>query len=342
MFPVFYSPQHARHAPSFEIFDGGERVPSYETPQRAERILSALRESGDFSILPPGDFGLEPILAVHSGDYVDFLRTAYAEWQNQARESAREALLPATFALPGWRRKPKSLLGRAGYYMNDLSAPITAGTWEAAFSAAQSAISAASSLTSGAKTAYALCRPPGHHASRSGCAGYCYLNNAAIAANWLSARAKVAVLDIDYHAGNGTQEIFYRRPDVLTLSLHADPEEEYPYFMGYATENGSGPGLGFHENFPLPPGTGDDAYLDTLERALERIREFEPGFLVVSAGMDIYGEDALGQFSISRAGIAAIGAQIAALRLPTALMQEGGYNTEALGRNVLALLRAFV
>lgn len=339
MLPVFYSSQQARHVPSFEVFDGGEKVAFYETPQRAECILAALRESEAFEILPPADFGLEPILAVHSSDYVEFLRTAYLEWQ--AQEPGKEALLPATFPLPGWRSKPKSLLGRAGYYMNDLSAPLVAGTWEAALSAAQSALSAAASLTAGEKAAYALCRPPGHHASRSGCAGYCYLNNAAIAANWLASRAKTAVLDIDYHAGNGTQEIFYRRPDVLTLSLHADPAEEYPYFMGYAAENGSGPGLGFHENFPLPLATGDDAYLDTLERALERIREFEPSFLVVSAGMDIYGEDALGKFCLSRAGITAIGAAIASLHLPTAIVQEGGYNTAALGKNVRALLQAF-
>ncbi len=337
---VFYSPLHAQHAPPFEIFDGGEKIASFETPQRAERILAALKATGRHQILPPAEFGLEPILAVHDADYIEFLRTAYAEWQKESTDYEKTALLPATFSPPGWRHKPKTLLGRAGYYMTDLSAPIVAGTYAAALASAACALSAAQTVTS-QKSAFALCRPPGHHAGRANCAGYCYINNAAVAADWLSARGKVTVLDIDYHAGNGTQDIFYRRPDVLTISLHADPDFEYPYYSGYAQENGSASGLGFHENFPLPAGTSDEEYLAALEKALARVREFSPAFLVVSAGMDIYNADPLGQIRVSRDGIAAIGRNIAGLDLPTAIVLEGGYNTADLGLNVAAFLAGF-
>ncbi|GAB4486963.1 MAG: histone deacetylase family protein [Anaerolineales bacterium] len=337
---VFYSPRHALHAPPFEIFDGGEKIASFETPQRAERILAALQASGRHQILPPADFGLAPILAVHDPDYIEFLRTAFAEWQQEATDYEKSALLPATFPPTGWRHKPKTLLGKAGYYMSDLSAPIVAGTFEAALASAHCALSAAQDITV-QKAAFALCRPPGHHAGRANCAGYCYINNAAVAAQWLSARGKTAVLDIDYHAGNGTQDIFYRRPDLLTTSIHADPDFEYPYYSGYAQENGGGPGLGFHENFPLSIGSGDEQYFSALEKAMTHLAEFGPDFLVVSAGMDICDADPLGRIHVSRAGIAAIGQKIASLARPTAIVLEGGYNTEDLGLNMAAFLEAF-
>jgi acetoin utilization deacetylase AcuC-like enzyme len=378
---VFHSPTHAQHAPPFEIFDGGEIIPSFETPERMERILSALQADGRYEIVPPDDFGLEPIRDVHDPAYLDFLRTAYNEWMAEPTDYERHALLPATFPPPGQRgHLPRTLLGRAGYYLSDLSAAIDSGTYPAALASANCALSGAKELVNREwrivngkwliddgeslieiretkpghspltinhpplaihHTAFALCRPPGHHAGRAYAAGYCYLNNAAIAAHWLTQFGTVAVLDIDYHAGNGTQDIFYQRPDVLTLSIHADPDEEYPYFSGYADQTGSGPGLGFHQNYPLPFGTDDTAYLDTLAQTLERITAYQPSSLVISAGMDIYGEDPLGRIRVTREGIRQIGQAIAGLNLPTLIVMEGGYANEALGLNVCAFLDAF-
>ena len=350
---IYYSDDHTRHNPAFEVFDGGQKVPSLEVPERAEQILNALRQTSWAEICPPETFGLEPILAVHEASYLNFLRDAYAEWLQAPLDADYEktALLPATFPPPGWRgHVPESLLGRAGYYMMDLSAPIVAGTYPAALAAANCALSGAQAISTSVSplqnpfpaSAFALCRPPGHHAGRANCGGYCYLNNAAIAANWLSQLGKVALLDIDYHAGNGTQDIFYTRADVLTLSLHADPDYEYPYYCGYADETGSGPGLGFHRNFPLPAGTEDAAYLEALSAACELIQTFQPQFLVISAGMDIYCEDPLGKIRVTTPGIAQIGAQIASLNLPTLAVLEGGYNNAALGKNIVAFLENFV
>ncbi|MCG2783784.1 MAG: histone deacetylase family protein [Anaerolineae bacterium] len=353
---VFYSPTHRQHAPPFEIFDGGEKITNFEMPERVERILSALRAEARYEIVPPEDFGLGPIEAVHDRGYLRFLQTAFDEWLAEDTDYERTALLPATFPLPGPRgHVPTTLLGRAGYYMTDLSAPIVSGTYAAALASANCALSGAKALaeakgpTTGQKpssfilppSSFALCRPPGHHAGRANCAGYCYINNAAVTAGWLAQFGPVTILDIDYHAGNGTQDIFYERADVLTISIHADPNFEYPYYSGYADQTGAGAGLGFHQNYPLALGTDDAAYLSTLEKAIERISLFQPAFLVVSAGMDIYGEDPLGRIRITREGIRQIGQKIAALNLPTLAVMEGGYNNEALGLNVCAFLEAF-
>jgi acetoin utilization deacetylase AcuC-like enzyme len=191
------------------------------------------------------------------------------------------------------------------------------------------------------RCAFALCRPPGHHAGRDYAAGYCFINNAVVAAQYLSGMGRVAILDVDYHAANGTQDVFYERDDVLTISIHADPAFEYPYYAGYGDETGSGGGRGYHRNFPLPAGTDDAHYLATLEEAIPILRSFGPRFLVVSVGMDTYEQDAIGQFRLTREGIHAIGAHLAALALPTALILEGGYNNADLGQNVVSFLSPF-
>jgi len=338
---VFYSDTHHLHNPPFELFDGGQHMPYLENPNRMERILSVLRDQDWIEILEPEDLGLDPILAVHDADYVDFLRTAFEEWTREEANYEKAALLPATFPPRGWSHKPKSVLGRAGYYTFDLSAPIMDGTYRAALGSANCALGGAKAIVDGERSTFALCRPPGHHAGRSFSGGYCYLNNAAIAANWLSALGKVAVLDIDYHAGNGTQAIFYERGDVLTLSIHADPDAAYPSFCGYADETGAGSGSGLHRNFPLPAGTDDDLYLSALDEALDLVRSFMPNYLVLSEGMDIYAGDPLGSFKITREGIREIGARIASLKLQTLIVMEGGYNNEALGRNITTLLENF-
>jgi acetoin utilization deacetylase AcuC-like enzyme len=337
---VYYSEAHRQHEPPFEVFDGGLRVPYLESPERMDRILEALRATDWAEIVEPRGFGIDPILAVHDREYLDFLASAWTEWLASEAQD-KSTLLPATFALRRHPQKPTSLLGRAGYYIMDLSACIVAGTYPAARAAADCALSAAEAVANGEHAAFALCRPPGHHAGRDYAAGYCFINNAAVAANWLSAQGNVALLDIDYHCGNGTQDIFYDRSDVLTLSIHADPNFEYPHYMGHTNETGTGAGLGFHRNFPLERGTGDARYLSALDEALVLLHKFAPKYLVVSAGMDIYTEDPLGTINVTTTGIAEIGQRISALDLPSVIVMEGGYNNEALGRNMVAFLSSF-
>jgi len=231
---------------------------------------------------------------------------------------------------------------RLGRYSFDTSTPIAEGTWDAAYWSAQCALTAADLVRAYRETAYALCRPPGHHAGVDFYGGYCYLNNAAIAARYLQAR--VAILDIDYHHGNGTQEIFYSDPAMLTCSLHADPDEEYPYYWGGADELGTEAGEGFNRNWPLPLGTGDAAYLETLDEALAVVRDFGPEYFVISAGFDIVAGDPGGGFKVTTAGLAEIGRRIAGLagHVPTLIVQEGGYLLDELGTNAVAFLSAFV
>jgi acetoin utilization deacetylase AcuC-like enzyme len=337
---VYYSEAHRKHEPPFEVFDGGLRTPYMENPDRMDKILSALRETAWAKIMDPQEFGLDPIYAVHDKDYVDFLASCWTEWL-ATEATDKSTLLPATFALRRHPQKPTSLLGRAGYYIMDLSACIVAGTYQAALASANCALSAAEAVANGERTAFALCRPPGHHAGKDYAGGYCFINNASVAANWLSAKGKVALLDVDYHCGNGTQDIFYDRADVLTISIHADPNFEYPYYAGYVSETGTGPGLGFHKNFPLEKGTDDARYLVALEEALSLIGKFEPKYLVVSAGMDIYADDPLGTIKVTTEGIGKIGKRISALDWPTVIVMEGGYNNDALGRNIVSFLGEF-
>lgn len=350
---IFYSEEHRKHNPPFEVFDGGKRVPYHENPDRMDRIVGALQEMDWAEFAEPQDFGLGPILAVHDRDYLRFLASCWDEWlasdPDAAASPAQSAFLPATFALRRAARPTSSLLGRGGYYIMDLSACIVEGTYPAVLASANCALSAATSsflISTSLKaslhhSSFALCRPPGHHAGKNYAAGYCFINNAAVAANWLSAKGRVALLDIDYHAGNGTQDIFYERSDVLTISIHGDPDFEYPHYIGFADETGAGVGLGFHRNFPLPKGTLETDYLAALDEALAMIREFAPGFLVLSAGMDIFEGDPLGTFRITRKGIREIGKRIAGLNLPTVVIMEGGYANDALGGNTAALLENF-
>jgi acetoin utilization deacetylase AcuC-like enzyme len=338
---IFYSETHRKHEPPFEVFDGGLRTPYLENPDRMDRILGALRNTDWADILEPTDYGLDPIHAVHNKDYIDFLGSCWTEWLDSDPKDS-SVLLPATFALRRHPQKPTSLLGRAGYYMMDLSACVVEGTYEAALTSANCALSAAQEVSKGARSTFALCRPPGHHAGKDYGGGYCFINNASVAANWLSSKVKVALLDIDYHCGNGTQDIFYDRDDVLTISIHADPNFEYPHYAGYANETGIGKGLGFHKNFPLDKSTDDAGYLAALEEALSLIRKFEPKYLVLSAGMDIYADDPLGTIKVTTNGIGEIGKRISALDLPTVIIMEGGYANEVLGKNIVSLLGEFL
>lgn len=344
---VFYSDRHHNHNPAFEMFEGGIKSPYMETPDRMERVLSAMQNLDWIDLFPSSDFGLDPILAIHDADYVEYLHEAYEEWIKLGDDHKQVGVLPATFPPRGCSLKPNNILGRAGYYTFDLSAPIFAGTYQSALGAVYCALSGAKTIAGGEKVAFALCRPPGHHAGISFSGGYCYLNNGAIAANWLLPFGRVAILDIDYHAGNGTQNIFFERGDVLSISIHADPSFEYPYFNGYANETGAllgadnGIESGCQRNFPLPFGTKDEMYLSTLEDALALIQSYKAAFLVLSAGMDIYKDDPLGKFEITRDGIHEIGKRIANQNIPTLIVTEGGYDNQTLGENFIALLKPF-
>jgi acetoin utilization deacetylase AcuC-like enzyme len=279
---------------------------------------------------------------VHDADFVEFLRTAFVRWRAEGRDGC---MLPSGFPARGLRqdRRPAGISGAMGYYAFDASTPIVAGSWDAAFAAARCAMTAAALVTEGEGAAYALCRPPGHHAGRGSYGGYCFLNNAALAAQALrdSGASRVAVLDVDYHHGNGTQDIFWDRDDVLFVSLHGTPDTEYPWFLGYADEHGAGRGDGYTLNLPLPCGSGWDAYAAALGTALDGIRAYAPEALVVSLGVDTFESDPISAFKLAREHYPLMGSMIAGLGLPTVLVQEGGYAVEAIGANVAGVLGAF-
>jgi acetoin utilization deacetylase AcuC-like enzyme len=297
---------------------------------------------------------------VHDLQYLEFLEHAYERWV--AAGGSPAAVLPDTLAVRRMDRRSDNPLALPGYYASDLGAPIVAGTYHAARDSADVALTAADALLNGQQVTYALCRPPGHHAGSDMYGGYCYLNNAAIAAEYLGTRAqepggneaggaasytrrRVTILDIDYHHGNGTQQIFYERDDILTISIHADPLREYPYFSGYADQRGAGAGLGYNLNIPLEAGVTNERYLDVLDQALTTITDFNPHFLVVSAGFDTFAGDPVaengGGFALTAEAYPQIGRRIAALGLQTLIVQEGGYAVAALGENVIGLLRGF-
>jgi acetoin utilization deacetylase AcuC-like enzyme len=241
------------------------------------------------------------------------------------------------------QRRPNSITGKLGYYAMAGETSISHGTWEAACAAADVALTGASQIKEGARAAFALCRPPGHHAARDLYGGYCFLNNAAIAAQYLrdTGAARVAILDVDFHHGNGTQDIFYDRPDVLYISLHGDPAEAFPYFSGFADETGTGAGAGFTLNLPLPPGTEFGAWRDALRAALMRIENFRADALVVSLGVDTFAEDPISFFRLQSADFSTYGRMIGGCALPTLFVLEGGYAVGEIGVNVVNVLTGF-
>ncbi len=338
---VVHSPLHARHDGGKELYRG-ELVPCFEMPVRADSILQAVRRAG-FEVHEPRAFALESLLRVHDAGFVEFLRTAWSEWRAQGKEGF---MLPSGFPARGLRRDhiPFGINGKLGYYSFDAGTPIVEGTWDAALAAAQCALTAAAWVAEGERSAYALCRPPGHHAGHATFGGYCFLNNAALAAQHLRDHgfSRVAVLDVDYHHGNGTQDIFWERSDVLFVSIHGSPETEYPYFLGYADERGAGAGEGYTRNFPLPGGTTWETYSVTLDAALDTIGAFAPEALVVSLGVDTYEGDPISAFALQTHHFPLMGRRLAKLKVPTVFVQEGGYAVEAIGTNVAGVLEGFL
>lgn len=335
---VIHAAGHAAHDPKNFLVSGAPQ-PNPEVPARAEKLGAALAEAG-IATAEPERFGLDPVAAVHTPEYLRFLATVHERWQKIPGASAE--VVPNIHARARSDAYPASVVGQAGYHMADTACPIAAGTWQAAVESAEVALTAAKLVAGGERVAYGLCRPPGHHAYADQAGGFCYLNNAAIAAQWLRKRDdRVAILDVDVHHGNGTQGIFYARGDVLTVSLHADPVAFYPFFWGHAQERGEGAGLGANLNLPLPRRTADDDYLAALDKALERIAAFRPGTLVVALGLDAHEGDPFQGLAITTPGFGRIAAAVAGLGLPTVLIQEGGYLNEALGRNLVSFLEGF-
>ncbi len=336
--PIVFAERHAEHDPANFILRG-VLTQCPERPERAERLVAGVRGAGAI-IEKPAEHGLGPIAAIHTPDYLDFLRTAHRRWMELPNPSPEVMPNVHPGRLPPVR--PEHVLGQAGYHMADGACPIGPGTWAAARQSADAALTAADRVLNGARAAYALCRPPGHHAAADLAGGFCYLNNVAIAAQSMTDRwPRVAILDIDVHHGNGTQSIFYARPDVFFASIHGDPAGFYPFLNGYAHERGEGAGLGYNLNLPLPPGTGDTGYLQAIGEALTAIEAFAPGALLVSLGLDAQANDPLGILQVSTDGFRLAGERIGRTRLPILLVQEGGYLCDELADNLVAFLEGF-
>ncbi|MDP4022921.1 histone deacetylase family protein [Methylobacterium sp. NEAU 140] len=336
---VVHHAESGRHDPATYLRRGAP-IPHPEQASRYAILRDAAAAAGH-GLVAAADHGPEPLRAVHDSGYLAFLEGA---WDRRGEIGLGDAdeILTGSFARPQMHRRPAGLLGLVGYHTADLSTPIRAGTWAAVHGSAQAAIGAAdAALAEG--HAYALSRPPGHHAYADSAGGFCFLNNSAVAAERMrrATGGPVAVLDIDVHHGNGTQGIFYDSGDVLTVSVHADPGDYFPFYAGYADETGAGAGAGHNLNLPLPHGSGDGPWLDAIAAGLARVAAFRPRALVVALGLDAAAEDPLGALAVTRAGFGAAAERIARAGLPTALVQEGGYLCDALPGNLTAFLGAF-
>ncbi len=337
-----YSLRHHRHHARAELIDG-TMLPPHERPERAELVLRAVEAASLGPVVPPIEHGLEPLAQVHDERFLAFLAEAWDEWVAE-HGTETDALGLAWPTRRFTQREPHAIDGRLSYFSFDAGSPIMAGTAEAVFASADVALTGADLLLTGERTTFALCRPPGHHAGRDLYGGYCFVNNAAAAAQALrtGGMERVAVVDVDYHHGNGTQDIFWDRGDVFVTSLHGDPRQEYPYFAGYADERGVGAGEDANANFPLPWGTGASRWFEALDEALGRVRAFTPDAVVVSLGVDTFRDDPISRFELDAGDYPVLGARLADLDRPTLVVLEGGYAVEAIGTNVVGVLRGLV
>lgn len=335
---VFYHDDQTLHDPQTFLVSGAPQ-PSPEKPERATRLLQSAKKAG-LTQVAPDDYGLGPIARIHTPEYVSFLSGIYDRWQRI--DGASPEVIPNIHPDRRDGSYPASAVGQAGYHQADTACPIGPKSWQSIYWSANSAVGAARAVKDGEGAAYALCRPPGHHAFKDLAGGFCFVNNSAVAAAELLTRMeRVAILDVDLHHGNGTQGVFYDRADVLTVSIHADPVRFYPFFWGHADERGTGLGLGYNLNLPIPRGTADAEYMPVLDQALSRIEAFAPDAIVVALGLDGYEGDPFGGLSISTDGFAKIGAKVATLGKPTVLVQEGGYLCDELGLNLESFLDGY-
>jgi len=350
---IFVNAVHAAHAGRHEMYRG-KLVPCHEVPGRMEHVLAELSRRPQGRLLAPQAMDRSRIERVHTVPYLRFLETAWTEWVSLHPDNAEVDALPSVWPVRGFRHdvEPANFAARMGLYSFDAGSPITAGTWAAAWEGAACAVSAALAVAPGASggaaaggagVSMALTRPPGHHAGPDFFGGYCFINNAAVAAQTLldEGATRVAVLDIDYHHGNGTQSLFYGRGDVLTVSIHGDPVTEYPFFLGHADETGEGAGEGCNLNLPLPAGSNFDTWRAALDQALARVSAFAPDALVVALGVDTFEGDPISKFTLASGDYLSVGRTLAGMKLPTVFTLEGGYAVAEMGVNVVNVLEGF-
>jgi acetoin utilization deacetylase AcuC-like enzyme len=331
----FYHPNEALHHPKTYLSRGQMRQPQ-ELPIRADKLVEGFARMSQ-PLIEPQDHGIEPLLRVHDVGYLDFLQTAWREWGTLGPDWGDEAMSNVYVRQPNPMR---GILGKAARYLADGSCPVGEHTWTSSYWGAQAAIAATHAVLAGDTKAFALCRPPGHHARSDAAGGFCYINNAAIAASLLRDRyAKVAVLDTDMHHGQGIQEIFYDRADVFYVSIHGDPTNFYPVVAGFADETGVGDGLGFNLNLPMPHGSEESVFFEQLDTAIEAIEAYRPDALVFCLGFDIYEKDPQSKVSVSTAGFERLARVVSQLELPTVIVQEGGYHYETLPNNLAAFFK---
>ncbi|MEM6489261.1 MAG: histone deacetylase family protein [Pseudomonadota bacterium] len=338
---ILYSEAHRQRDARTELH-GGMLVPPFERPERMDMILAAMAGRALPAPVPPEPQPWARIAAVHAADYLTFLEGAWDAW---AGAGNRGEAMPTVWPSRRMARAvvPEDIEGRLGWYALAGETAISPGTWAAARAAADVALTGAARLASGARAAFALTRPPGHHAAQDMYGGYCFLNNAALAAQALrdDGAARVAVLDVDFHHGNGTQAIFYDRADVFFASLHGDPLHAFPHFLGGAEETGRGPGEGANVNYPLPRGTGWAVWAEALEDALARIARHGAEALVVSLGVDTYTHDPIGFFALDGPDFTTLGRRLGRVGVPVLFVMEGGYAIDAIGENVANVLEGY-
>ncbi|RZV43722.1 MAG: histone deacetylase family protein [Acidimicrobiales bacterium] len=334
---VVRSDDHRLHFPHGELSDG-ELVRPYECPERWDHVVAALNAAGMTDVVEPEHLELDLLLRVHDPAYVAFLRTAWTEWEESGRHGD---MIPTCFPTRRMaQHEPLEIDGRLGYFSFAAETAITDGTWKASIASAAIAKTAQKHVSAGESAAFALCRPPGHHAGLDYFGGYCFINNAAIAAQGLldDGAKRVAVLDIDFHHGNGTQDIFYNRSDVFFASIHGDPLSEFPYFSGFKEETGAGAGDGATRNYPLLPGTTFQEWVAALDQALREIDEYGAEALVVSLGVDTFADDPISSFRLATEDFLMVGRRIGRAGLPTVYCMEGGYAVEEIGTNTVNVL----
>ncbi|MCB9991708.1 MAG: histone deacetylase family protein [Rhodospirillales bacterium] len=336
-----FSSKHKYHSPAREILCG-QVTDYFEKPERAELVLEAVKARNFGEVVEPEAVSFAPVTEIHDPAYIDFLRTAYEHWQADGHQG--DVFASAYNVQHPGAEAPRCAEGRVGFYTADGSVPITKTSWNAIENSALTALTGQKLIAGGERAAFALCRPPGHHATRAVASGYCFINNAAAAAQAFinDGAGRVAVLDIDYHHGNGTQDIFYSRKDVLFVSIHADPADEYPYFRGHSHEKGEGEGEGFTVNYALPLGTDFTRYTAALEDALTAVTDYAPDALVISLGVDTYKLDPISQFKLESENYKHIGKAIAGANCPTLFVMEGGYAIGDVGTNVANVLSGFL
>lgn len=338
---VFFNSRHDAHDGAGEMHHG-RMVPCFENARRIPIIRDAVATAIKAQLVDPVDHGMAPIRAIHSAQYLDFLETAYTQWQAQGNEGDAFPYIWPTGGFSGGQ--PTHISARLGQFALSSDTPITAGSWKAAYWGAQTVLSAAKSVWQEDQSAFALTRPPGHHAHANRYGGYCFLNNCAIAAQNLMdlGAKKVAILDIDYHHGNGTQDIFYKRGDVLTVSVHADPKDHFPFFLGYANEKGEGPGEGANLNIPLQSGADFGRWSEGFAQAVQKILMWKPEALVIALGVDAHKKEPICDFNLETEDFRRIGMMIGQLGLKTLFVMEGGYAHDVIGANVAATLGGYL